>query len=783
MTTFGKVLRRARNASKHPETNKRLTQERMAELLGEVTGLHHERESISQWERDVHRIHNADRQLLVSIIRVLHDCGGITSLEEANALLSAGVYMALDEQELRNVNPEWKMPTVNNFLFPAQNQQKAELPAIRQPFADPANFVAKLGAAFAAENQPAVICLIGVAGCGKSVLSVAVAHHVIDLERFEQVIRVVLNPTDTEPIAALIELLARRIAPHDTSSLRNQAAIVQKHLRQHALCVIIDGLEVVSDALCEQLLGWARPSCFLVTGRIRPKAATIPIEEIPTWDMDAATQFVRTVMQQRQIKASTVDEHLLRQLCETVGNNPKALLMIPELARRRAPAQLLVALQKSAKLRSLQTDMMGSAWETLDESARTLLITLSFVTELGSSYEMLEQVSGLVDFPEALEAVEQYAFVTMHAKKVGWYHTQRLVADYVIGLKEPQAVTVGVAMLRYWRGRLAHHPPQDWHLLTHDQPNVFHAVRVALRIADDPRLHEPLIELLPILFTFAKRRGYTRELQPLLEQAAKLPLALPARGHLQLLWGAVQSRNYAWLPAIETLKVGLVLAVEAEDVAREALAQWELASAYKGLREWTSAENHAKIALALYQQLDDQQGIGRTLNLLGLIQHEQRAYDAAAPLLKNAIDKLEKSERANALNSYAGVLQQKGHYRDAQSAYAEAKQLYKQFGTLQDETKVAVAEAILIGRQGDLTLAESLFAQIDVKTISSVRLQGFFWSNRAQIAKRQERWQDAHTYWQQGMAAWATIGDKSRIAQNRKWIAQMFAEHPHIKFS
>jgi transcriptional regulator with XRE-family HTH domain len=100
MTEFGKRLRACRKKGG-------LTQEQVGRLLGEALGDHgFSGAAVSDWERGVSRIHADNRIVLVNLVRILHQVCGIASLKDANELLEAGNYRALDAREQNLVFPK-----------------------------------------------------------------------------------------------------------------------------------------------------------------------------------------------------------------------------------------------------------------------------------------------------------------------------------------------------------------------------------------------------------------------------------------------------------------------------------------------------------------------------------------------------------------------------------------------------------------------------------------------------------------------------------------------------
>ncbi len=100
LTTFGTLLRSFRNKCNDPLTGRRLTQERLGALIGEAVGTHYSAQAVSDWERNRSQINKDHRQVLIALIQILRDLGGIRSIDEAERLLAAGNYRGLDREEL-----------------------------------------------------------------------------------------------------------------------------------------------------------------------------------------------------------------------------------------------------------------------------------------------------------------------------------------------------------------------------------------------------------------------------------------------------------------------------------------------------------------------------------------------------------------------------------------------------------------------------------------------------------------------------------------------------------
>ena len=125
LTAFGDALRAFRQASNDAERlDRRLSQERLGILIGEEMG---DRgftgAAISDWERGESKINAEDRNVLLALIKVLHQCRGLKTLVEANHFLELGNYRPLDANEAGKIfvasppEPEQDKNPKSSILF------------------------------------------------------------------------------------------------------------------------------------------------------------------------------------------------------------------------------------------------------------------------------------------------------------------------------------------------------------------------------------------------------------------------------------------------------------------------------------------------------------------------------------------------------------------------------------------------------------------------------------------------------------------------------------------
>lgn len=129
MTAFGDALRAFRQASNDvARLDRRLSQERLGILIGEEMG---DRgftgAAISDWERGESKINAEDRNVLLALIKVLHQCRGLKTLVEANHFLELGNYRPLDANEAGQIfvasppEPEQDKNPKSSILFLLEN--------------------------------------------------------------------------------------------------------------------------------------------------------------------------------------------------------------------------------------------------------------------------------------------------------------------------------------------------------------------------------------------------------------------------------------------------------------------------------------------------------------------------------------------------------------------------------------------------------------------------------------------------------------------------------------
>lgn len=120
--TFGSYLTYFRNQTKS-ENGKPLSQEKMAEAMSCYPDMVVSSDQIYKWENDKKLIRPADRDILMVILKVLVDYGGIKSIVEANILINVGGLKSLEEAEVAEIRfPNFVQSYIDHYKTEAMKR-------------------------------------------------------------------------------------------------------------------------------------------------------------------------------------------------------------------------------------------------------------------------------------------------------------------------------------------------------------------------------------------------------------------------------------------------------------------------------------------------------------------------------------------------------------------------------------------------------------------------------------------------------------------------------------
>ena len=130
--SFGQLVRFYRRQSSDPMRGGLLTQERLGELIGVQMGdAGYSGAAVSEWERDKSKIHADDRLVLIALLAVLVESGGLARPAQADGLLASGNYRRLNEAEFALLFKERK--GAGETQGQSRLADDAGVPATRQP--------------------------------------------------------------------------------------------------------------------------------------------------------------------------------------------------------------------------------------------------------------------------------------------------------------------------------------------------------------------------------------------------------------------------------------------------------------------------------------------------------------------------------------------------------------------------------------------------------------------------------------------------------------------------
>lgn len=362
--SFGDLLRKYRKQSDDPVMGGQLTQARLAELLEFMADLPgYTGVRVSNWERGGDKgetIRHDHRELLVGLIKVLHQCNGIISLQEANNWLAVGDYRDLNKAEIQVIDAAW---LANIPVSPQQDGQSATIHGQRfaftqqattavssstppdsrvAPFMTPplppqgvfgrddllTTVVDQLQMEKEAGNIPP-LALRGMGGIGKTTLSIALGRLEMVQRRFpDGILWTAVGPNPT--IRFLLEAWGRALGV-DLLPERDEAACrdrLQELLYHRQALLIVDDVWEIQHGRFFLVGG---PRCrTVVTTRELPVAHHLATR-LRTLPVDVLSPQAALDLLYRLAPETAVHPTTANQLCERLEYLPLALTLAGRL--------------------------------------------------------------------------------------------------------------------------------------------------------------------------------------------------------------------------------------------------------------------------------------------------------------------------------------------------------------------------------------------------------------------------------------------------------------------
>lgn len=803
MNEFGKILKSYRARCHDRERNRSLSQERLAELLSFESGVEtYTGSTVSNWERGLNKIRRDDRHVLVGLIKVLHEGGGIENPEAANKLLLAGNYRPLDDGESRGVNPDWKQawPIPSAAYLPSAVEQEALLPAPTYSRLFGVEDLIQVVIEQLKSFHSRVIVLTGISGVGKTAVAHAVARQAIQQNWFAQVVWVSAeadreNLSSKEDVQGVINRLCQRLLPEDDNKAHQSKQLMRLRYKLHNQphLVVIDDLGdyVGLSPLLEQLLGIIGPGKCLLTAHQHPpmeiEATTISIPELSFKDAKALLNHQAEITGGPAFHGAKDAD--LKDLYGVVGGHPLALRLIPRLARMYSLPEILMGWQTvpPGQIANVYQSVYDDLWRTLLPAEKQLMSTMPLVSQMGATLAYLQAIC---DLPQeqlrpSLTRLMECCLVepqgNLYERRYG---THRLTAQYVLGRSNSAesgslpSVTLVENALAFWQQYLAQLSDKELHLLDKEQDNLAKALQFSLRFSDEeipPLIQSAWQHLFDHLFRYLEQRGYVADWLPLLEKIAeKLSDRSSIQCRLLNRLGELYRLNHQLQKAVKLHSRVLGLAQQVEETREIAQAHLNLGNDYLLNRQYEKAVEHGTLA---FGQFDKLMLAGReraaTLNLLGAAVRRQGHLDQSEHYLREAATIWREQrywpELARTLRNLASVLQAQQNIEEAKKCYTEARNVLTNTSSEVDQTLVYLAEGTFLFEQKQYHKAESIFRQI---SLTHLQNSGHLYylaaalNNLGNIAFVLKRYAESEQLLRESIQYWQQLGEALEMANS-----------------
>lgn len=816
MSEFGDLLRAYRLKCRDPHSGGPLTQARLAELLGLETAVEgYSGATVSNWERGRHQIRRDNRQILVGLVKVLQQCGGVQTREEGDQLLLKGNYRALNENEVRQINTAWQRVWAEEAgpsRFPAAEEQEAMLP--------PPSYTHLFGVEEARDRllaqlllprSPYLLVIVGLGGLGKTALADTVARRAIELGEFAQVIWFLADGRQTESLEdptadslfqLFIQAMSQQLVPGGIQE-RNptrQLARVRNEFKRHRHLVIIDSVEnpTALNSLLVQLNALTGPSKFLLTARHHPAPETnayiFPLPELTAEDTLALLRY--------QAETSGVDgfEQLtdaeLSGIYRLIGGHPLALRLIPRLARMHSLPDIQAEWRQgqTGYIADMYNAIYEALWQQLQAAERQLLQVMPLIAPVGATAGHLRAISGLsAHFGAALTKLGELCLIeprgTAGERRFGIHSlTGQFLQSRRAGEKDGEALTKSIlANVAYWQQHLGQLPDPQWYTLDNGRANIFRAIQYSLNLPQEevtPALKAQWQELSELLFRYVERRGYTQEWIPLQASLAEKFAADPkARCQLLNRLGELYGLIQQFPKAIEIHQRVVQAAQQAEDELEIARAYFNLGKDYFGGRQYEIAAEQGRIALEMFTHLGfSGRETAATLNLLGTITQAQKKFDVSEHYLTQAASLWRQlnhaPELARILNNLALTLQEQEKVEEAFACYAEARAALAKTTSELDRILIYLSEGTLYFNLQRYPEAEATFKKINLtflKEAGHLLYQALTLNNLGNIAFVQGEYNQAEKHLRECVLLWQQMGDEVETSDTLGVVADVVA--------
>ena len=650
--SFGDILRTLRRNSRDALYGGQLSQNRLADLLSEETGMVYSRAAISDWERGKGHIHKDARPVLVGLVKILHQAGGLATRREAERWLAAGNYRALSTAEAAGIDPGWSAPPAGEpaagrpFLPPLMPQH---------PIIGRVEALGKLKEWLFDNRSLALSSINGLPGVGKTALALLAAHDPDVRQRFPDGVLWVGLGTNPD-IFALLGRWAKAVGiPEEEvaklGAQRMRVDAIHQTIRSRQMLIVIDDVWETRHALPFKLGG--AQSAHILTSRQPPIAAAFAGPHAMTVRELSEAQSLELLrwLAPRVIARNEADA---RHLVALSGGLPLALVLIGNALRlndlsgseRRIQNTLDMLKWADERLRIEQVDSLvaGELHPDLEPGTAISLYAIIEVTDNRLGSEARAALRGLALFPPKPNSFSEAAALSvtgamtetldllvdhglLETVERDRYALHQSIHDYA-GL-EPRDPAREESLIAYYQSCIDLNR-ENRQVLERELDNI----QAALQLAAAGGRQEALWGLLESLMPFFSDRGYYDLAMTMLERVEVgvtgiNPAVKHYLGRLELLRENADKAQAHW-------EAGLIAARLADDrvmVGRLLNSMSQLASQR---RDFATAAAYLDESAALAQAAGDWEEVARMLGNFGRLAYVRDDFDIAESYLRRA---------------------------------------------------------------------------------------------------------------------------------------------------
>jgi hypothetical protein len=272
------------------------------------------------------------------------------------------------------------------------------------------------------QQRSAAVLIVGLGGNGKTSLAREVATHCLQSENntisFDSVVWISDKdrPGSTN-LSTVLDEIARTLDYLGFTQFAHEEKLyeVRQLLKRQQVLLVVDNFETITDgALLTWLLRLPEPSKALITSREYNRAFrnSVIVSELRGMSEAEGLELIERRLHWLRIAQLVNDKTQLEPLIIATGGNPKAIEIALGLVKHeRRPLQQVIDDLYAAR-GDLFDDLFARAWELLDQSARHILMVLTFFPTSASAEVLAAtaDVQGYI-FDRAIDRILDLALI------------------------------------------------------------------------------------------------------------------------------------------------------------------------------------------------------------------------------------------------------------------------------------------------------------------------------------------------------------------------------------